>query len=162
LRGYHLHNNLEGKFAVGKEGEGEEFLKSTIIKNLELGKVKLPDGPKGELIDVLMPDLGIKLPVVVTHEKTRPVTYFAEAPENAGAAGARLAGPGPESVAMAPGGVPQAGEQPKTFKLRKYRFVIQFCWQPQPRGQRLEKMAQKKAAAASTAATAGEAPKSSS
>jgi type IV pilus assembly protein PilM len=162
LRGYHLHNNLEGKFAVGKEGEGEEFLKSTIIKNLELSKVKLPDGPKGELIDVSMPDLGIKLPVVVTHEKTRPVTYYAEAPENAGAAGARLAGPGAEGVPMAPGGVPQAGEQPKTFKLRKYRFVIQFCWQPQPRGQRLEKMAQKKAAAASTAATAGEAPKSSS
>jgi hypothetical protein len=51
----------------------------------------------------------------------------------------------------------QAGEQPKTFKLRKYRFLIQFAWQPQPRGQRLEKTQQQKAAAPSTAAAPGEA-----
>jgi type IV pilus assembly protein PilM len=153
LRGYHLHNSLPSD-------EGEEFLKRTIIKNLELGKVKLPDGPNGKLVDVPIPDIGIKLPVVVTHEKIRPVTYFAEAPENAGGAGARLAGA--EGVAMAPGAAPQAGEQPKNFKLRKYRFVIQFCWQPQPRGQRLEKAAQKKAAEPSTAATAADAPKPNS
>jgi type IV pilus assembly protein PilM len=149
LRGYHLHNSLPAD-------EGEEFLKRTIIKNLELGKVKLPDGPNGKLVDVPLPDLGIKLPVVVTHEKIRPVTYQVEAAENAGA---RLGGP--EGVPMAPGGAPQAGEQPKNFKLRKYRFVIQFCWQPQPRGQRIEKMTQKKAAEPSTAAAA-EAPNPSS
>jgi len=42
IKGYHLHNSID-KFKVGQEGEGEEFLKSTIIKNLELGKVNLPD-----------------------------------------------------------------------------------------------------------------------
>jgi len=53
LRGYHLHNSTPSD-------EAEVFLKRTIIKNLELGKVKLPDGPKGEFVDVSMPDLGIK------------------------------------------------------------------------------------------------------
>jgi hypothetical protein len=165
LRGYHLHNNLDGKFKVGAEGEGEEFLKSTIIKNLELGKVKLPDGPKGETIEVSMADLGIKMPVVVTHEKTHAVEYYAESAVNANGAppGQR---PGiPEGIGMVPGGVggaPQAANQPKSFKLRKYRFVIQFCWQQQPRGQRIEKMAQKKAAEASTATAGAEAPRPSS
>ena len=64
---------------------------------------------------------------------------------------------------MAPGAVPAAAvDQQKKFKLRKYLFVIQFCWQPQPRGQRIEKMAQKKAAAANATATTAEAPTPSS
>ena len=138
LRGYHLHNGTPAD-------EGEEFLKRTIIKNLELGKVKLPDGPKGELVEVSMSDLGIKMPVVMTHEKIRTVTYYADTPENAGAAaGPRPAGP----EAIGPGAPVGAADQQKKFKLRKYLFVIQFCWQPQPRGQRLETAAQKKAAAA--------------
>jgi type IV pilus assembly protein PilM len=156
LRGYHLHNSLPEKTDVKWGPEGEEFLKHTIIQNLELGKVKLPDGPKGNLIDVAMPDLGIKMPVVVTHERIRPVTYLVEAPENGGAMGARP--PGPEAAGLAPGAAPAGPEQPKSFKLRKYRFVIQFCWQPQPRGQRIEKMAQKKAAEPAATATAAEAP----
>ncbi|HEY2412647.1 MAG TPA: type IV pilus assembly protein PilM [Pirellulaceae bacterium] len=152
LRGYHLHNG-------NPSDEGEMFLKRTIIKNLELGKVKLPDGPKGELIDVAMPDLGIKMPVVMTHEKIRSVTYYADTPENVAAGTAKppeIVGPG-----TAPGGG-AAADQKKMFKLRKYVFIIQFCWQPQPRGQRLEKMAQKKAAEPGTAATAAEAPKPNS
>jgi type IV pilus assembly protein PilM len=153
LRGYHLHNG-------NPADEGQEFLKRTIIKNLELGKVKLPDGPKGELIDVAMSDLGIKMPTVMTREKIRTVTYEADSPENIAAGGSRPVGP-----EAGPGGVPAgaaAGDQKKMFKLRKYLFVIQFCWQPQPRGQRLEKMAQKKAAEPGTAAAAAEAPKPNS
>jgi hypothetical protein len=164
LRGFHLHNNLEGKFKVGAEGEGEEFLKSTIIKNLELGKVMLPDGPNGKPIEVSMPDLGIKMPVVVTHEKTRNVTFYPASPDNTTGAPPVVPTVGPEGAAP-PGAGPgagQAADQPKMFKLRKYRFIIQFCWQPQPRGQRIEKMAQKKAAEASTAAAGAEAPRPSS
>jgi hypothetical protein len=124
-----------------------------------LGKVKLPDGPNGEPVEYSMADLGIKMPVVVTHEKIRPVTYYAESPELAGSTGPMMR-PGGEGASFNPGtpGV----EQPKQFKLRKYRFVIQFCWQPQPRAQRLEKLAQKKAAEAATAATPAETPPPSS
>ena len=120
--------------------------------------MKLPDGPNGEPVEVSMADLGIKMPVVVTREKTRPVTYFAEMPDPTGAAPGSRPGMGAEGPA-GPGapGVPGASTtpgaaEPKTFKLRKYRFVVQFGWQPQPRGQRIEKAAKKKAGEASTAA----------
>jgi hypothetical protein len=43
------------------------------------------------------------------------------------------------------------------WDLRRYDFIIQFAWQPQPRGQRIEKMAKQGEAAPSTAAAAGEA-----
>ena len=158
MRGYHLHNTLDKYKDVKWGEEGEEFLRSTLIKQLELGKVKLPDGPNGEPVEVSMADLGIKMPVVVTREKTRPVTYFAEMPDPTGAAPGSRPGMGAEGPA-GPGapGVPGASTtpgaaEPKTFKLRKYRFVVQFGWQPQPRGQRIEKAAKKKAGEASTAA----------
>ncbi len=149
LRGYHLHNSVPSD-------EGEEFLKRTIIKNLELGKVTLPDGPNGKLVDVPIADLGIKLPVVVTHPKIQSVTYYAEVPDSTGPGAGPARPPVPEAPGMLPGGTGQAAEQQKMFKLRKYRFVIQFCWQPQPRGQRIEKMTQKKAAEPGTAAVGAE------
>src|SRR5262249_42768095 len=121
--------------------------------------------PDGKLIEVSMADLGIKMPVVVTKEKIRPVTYYPESPDNVnGVPGGAPRFAGPEaamSPGTAPGGAP-AADQPKTFKLRKSRCIVQFCWQQQPRGQRMEKAAQKKAAAASTAASTPEAPQPSS
>jgi hypothetical protein len=160
MRGFHLHNSLPEIKDVKWGEEGEEFLKSTIIKNLDVAKVKLPDGPKGEPVEYSMADLGIKMPVVVTHEKIRPVTFYAGSPDDANNPGGQMVRPiSPEGLAA--GGAAGA-EQPKQFKLRKYRFVIQFCWQPQPRGQRQEKLAQKKAAEAATAATPAETPPPSS
>ncbi len=152
LRGYHLHNSVPGKFNVGEEGE--EFIKNTFFKNLETGTVKLPDGPDGKLIDVPIADLGIKYPVVVTHLKTQTVTYYPETSDTTTTGPVSMGTP--EAPGAAPGGVAPNGDQPKKFTLRKYRFWIQFCWQPVPRGQRLEKMSQKKAAAPGTAATGGE------
>jgi type IV pilus assembly protein PilM len=161
LRGYHLHNNLPDK-NVDVGDEGEEFVARTLIKNLETGKVKLPDGPGGELIDVPIADLGIKYPVVVTQRRIDPVTYMAEPidPNNPNAI-PQMQSFGPEGPAANPA-VP--GQQlPKMFKLRQYDFIVQFCWQPQPRGKRIE-MAQKKTAPAgeadapSTAAAGTDAP----
>jgi hypothetical protein len=43
-------------------------------------------------------------------------------------------------------------EEPKTWKLGRYDFLIQFCWQPQPRGERLKKLAGESSEAPSTAA----------
>ena len=43
------------------------------------------------------------------------------------------------------------------FKLRQYDFIVQFCWQPKPRTNRLKAMAEKKAAPAGEA-PAGTAP----
>jgi type IV pilus assembly protein PilM len=148
LKGYHLHNNLPD-LNVDVGDEGEQFVQETLIKNLETGKVMLPDGPGGELIEVPIADLGIKYPVVVTHLRTETVTYMAEPidPNNPTGMPMGMGNRGFEGPAALPGGTGLPSEQlPKTFKLRQYNFVVQFCWQPQPRGTRLEKMAEQKAA----------------
>ena len=149
LKGYHYHNSLPDK-KVNVGDEGEEFVKNTFIKNLETGKVMLPDDPDGKEIEVPIADLGIKTPVVLTKEKIRTVLRAAESADLT--AISMGPGRGPEGTSLAPGALATGVDQPKTFKLRKYPFVIQFLWQPQPRSARQEKMAQKKAAAASTAA----------
>jgi hypothetical protein len=156
IRGYHLHNKLpNAQFA----DEGEEFLKNTFLKQLELGTVKLPDGPHGELVDVPIADLGIKYPVVVTHPRIRNVTYSSETPDNMTSGGSIYRPGSPEMPGgVGPGGALPAADQPKQFKLRKYPFLVQFMWQPQPRGQRLERMAQKKAAATPSTAAAEASP----
>jgi type IV pilus assembly protein PilM len=158
IKGYHLHNNLPEKNELVGE-EGETFLTNTFLKNLEHGTVKLPDGPNGELIEVPIADLGIKDPVVMTNLRIQPVTYLAEPvdatnPGGVGGGGFTGGRMGAEGGALpGPTGVP--GEViPKTFKLRQYDFVVQFCWKPEPRGKRLEKMAQKN----KPAAPAGETP----
>jgi type IV pilus assembly protein PilM len=152
LRGYHLHNNLfdkTGNIVVDVGEEGEQYLNATLLKNLEEGKVMLPDGPDGQPIEVSIADLGIQYPVVMTSERVKPVTYMAEP----------IDGTAPGTMPMAipegnllPGATGVAGQQgPKMFKLRQYDFIVQFCWQPEPRSKRLEKMAKKNAPPGETA-----------
>jgi type IV pilus assembly protein PilM len=154
LRGYHLHNSLpDQKVDVGDEGP--QFIINTFFKNLETGTVKLPDGENGDLIDVPIAELGIRYPVIVTQERTKSVQYLADS------ADLPPGGTMPTAPVMdrsrAGGTVSPGEEQPEIWKLRQYDFIIQFAWQPQPRGQRLEKMAKQGEAAPSTAAAAGEA-----
>jgi hypothetical protein len=56
-----------------------------------------------------------------------------------------------------PTGVGPGEEEVKTWTLRRYDFLVQFCWQPQPRGDRLEKLAGEREEAPSTAAVDTEA-----
>jgi type IV pilus assembly protein PilM len=138
IRGYHLHNTLrEQKITV--QYEGEDFILNTFFKNLETGTVKLPDGPNGKLIDVPISDLGIKYPVIVTTEEIKPVTYFPEATDmsDGGAMPAAPVMPDRGEPGIGPGAT--AEKEPELWKLRQYDFIIQFCWQPQPRGTRLDK-----------------------
>jgi type IV pilus assembly protein PilM len=158
MRGYHLHNSLrDEKINVGDEGDA--FILNTFFKNLETGTVKLPDGPNGELIDVPISELGIKFPVVVTSEQIIPVTYYAEAVDP-NMPGGMPAGPSAyDRGEAAPGAAANEVEEPKVWNLRRYNFIIQFCWQPQPRGKRLEKQngeQQEQGEAAGTAAVEGE------
>ena len=63
LRGYHLHNN---RFPTSEKSTSatkvRSLSKNTLLKNLETGKVKLPDGPGGKLIEVSIAELGIRYP----------------------------------------------------------------------------------------------------
>jgi hypothetical protein len=138
LIGFHLHNSLRDP-PVDVGDEGETFILNTFIKNLEEGTVQLPDGPNGELKDVKIADLGIKYPVIVTSRRVQDVTYLAESAEAAAQRANALNRPDIEGRQRPGGQIAAEPEPPKTFKLRQYDFYIQFCWQPQPRGQREEK-----------------------
>ena len=143
LKGFHVHNNLSDKDKKVDVGdEGEEFVKNTLIKKLESGTVSLPDGPNGELMEVPISELGIQSPVVVTDQKVVSVTYMAEL-SDASNGPVPMTG-GPEGTSLA--GASIGDQQPKTFELRQYDFIVQFCWQPKPRSSRLKAMAEKKAA----------------
>jgi type IV pilus assembly protein PilM len=162
LRGYHLHNNPPDKKDVNVGDEGAQFLKNTLINNLKTGKVKLPDGPNGAPIEVSMADLGISDPVIVTSEKVKTVTYLAEPVETTDGSTPMMP-MAPMPTAVPEGGVNQPGatpaeQLPKTLKLRQYDFIVQFCWQPKPRGDRLKALANKAPAPAGTATVEGVAP----
>jgi type IV pilus assembly protein PilM len=164
IRGFHLHNTLrEQKITVPYEGE--DFILNTFFKNLETGTVDLPDGPNGELVKVKISDLGIKYPVIVTTEEIKPVTYYPEAMDTSDGV-AMPSAPVRDDRGEGIGPAAAAEQEPELWKLRQYDFIIQFCWQPQPRGTRLDKkkMAQQEqpeGEAPSTAAIEGDAGDSS-
>lgn len=140
IRGYHLHNSVRDEKITVPE-EGEEFILNTFFKNLETGTVMLPDGPNREPIEVKISDLGIKYPVVVTTEQIKRVDYFPEASDLTASGGMPMASTGYDERGGAGAVAANGPQEPKIWKLRRYDFIIQFCWQPQPRGERLEKMA---------------------
>jgi type IV pilus assembly protein PilM len=160
IRGYHLHNSLRDK-NITVPYEGEDFILNTFFKNLETGTVQLPDGPNGELIDVPISELGIKYPVIVTSEEIKPVDYYPEATDMSNPGVIPTAPVRDERGESGIGQAPAGEKIPELWKLRQYDFIIQFCWQPQPRGTRLDKqkMAQQEqpeGEAPSTAAIEGD------
>jgi hypothetical protein len=141
--------------------EGWRFVFNNFIKRLEEGKVQLPDGPKGEPVEVPIADLGIQYPVVLTSFPIKEETYLPEAVEESAdgrmsmSSGYDRRG-GDESGMLAAQGA--AGtEEPKLWKLRRYDFLIQFCWVPKPRSNRLNELASERGEAPSTAAVDSEA-----
>lgn len=167
LTGYHFHNG-------DQKNETRRFLYNTLIKNLNEGSVKLPDGPNGEKIDVPLQDLMISHPWKAGDKKVDE--HFLIDPDAAlyGAGGAppmsflatqgagAFAAPG----AAAPGETEKdkdalASEAPpksRAFEVTRYDFVVQFIWQPKTRAQRAElaaARAEAKKAADEAAAAAG-------
>lgn len=136
LEGYHFHNtkgdDSELQFL---NNEGREFIAKTFFRELENGTVSLPDGPDGQLVDVPIEDLGIRYPVVVTQHRIQDVDFY---PDAQGEDDTRSRGRSNFRRAQAGDGGADRDE-PRVWKLRRYDFVIQFCWQPTPRSERQEK-----------------------
>jgi hypothetical protein len=152
--GHHFHND--------GQNEGTQFVRSTLIKNLMEGSIPLPDGPKGEVIDVPYSELGISFPVIITNNRIVEVSYDPEAVEGESSGGAMaMEGPrmaGVEGMGRGIGGLMTEGGEAggiggvgelgpdglpirKLWKLRRYDFVVQFAWTPTPRHERQEKRA---------------------
>jgi len=166
LTGYHYHN-------ADMSNQTLRFLKETLFKNLEEGTVKLPDGydPEnkkltGELVDVPIKDLGISRIWLVqdkklTDEMIDPdAQLLAEGGTGAGFGQALGLETTPAGGAAATGEAPAPVDpMARLIKLKRYDFVVQFCWQPKTRTQRravAEARAETERAAEEAAAAAPE------
>ncbi|QDT72155.1 pilus assembly protein PilM [Lacipirellula limnantheis] len=161
LTGYHYHN-------ADQTNQTRKFVIDTLVKALEEGTVKLPDGYDeaskkltGELVDVSLKDMGISRPWLVAGKplKSEPIDPDAALMGDGGIGGGMPAGFGALApaapVAGAEGaapGVDPALPVSKIFEVKRYDFVVQFCWQPKTRAERREAAAKRLAAEAEAAA----------
>jgi type IV pilus assembly protein PilM len=147
LTGYHYHNR---EMAGGIQGA--EYVRNTLLRNLHTGQILLPtaDGQNRELVS--LKDLGIGYPVLLDPRKVQVVPVvnpYAEPkkPETGTAEGTAQsttmeAMPGGYTNMPGMSGMPgmMGGQsQGERVMLRRFDFVVQFCWQPTPPTERLEK-----------------------
>ena len=124
LQGYHFHNEPRHKPL-----EGAEYLRSTLVKNLqgEADKVIVSAGPLAGQ-EVSVSELGMGYPIIVDSSRIKtvriPVANLSE-------------GSGRPAVTVPPqlGGEPVQPLEQQELVLKRYDFVLQFCWQPRPAGQ---------------------------
>jgi hypothetical protein len=149
LTGFHYHN-------ADKRDQTARFVTQTLLKNLEEGTVKLPDGPGGALIDVPIKDIGISRPWLVIGKQLTPETIDPDAGlRPAGSVTYTADSPPPAIEPAAAGAEGAEPDKPRWFEVQKYEFVVQFVWQPTTRSQRVA-IAKARADAAAAAKAAAE------
>ncbi len=146
LTGFHYHNLDEHKL-----NQTEQFVNNTLIKNLEEGSVRLPDGPKGALVDVAFKDLGISHAWLVEGGRIEDVQIDLEAGLDesgsgggGGGYGGGGGGYGGEFGGGAGAGGAADGEESTIISLKRYKFIVQFCWRETPKSVRREKAAERR------------------
>ena len=124
LQGHHFHNEDRHKPL-----EGAQYVRSTLIKNL-LGhgdKVIISAGPLAGQ-EVSVSELGIGFPVIVQSSSIKPVRIPLG---KIGGANTPAFAP----MAQQPADDLSELESAQELVLRRYDFVVQFCWQPRPAGE---------------------------
>jgi len=119
LEGYHFHNNMQ------KSDIGALYVQKMLIDKLLNSKVKLPNGDGDKEEAVSMRELGITYPVLVGNPK-RVEDYPVDNPyasAESGAGGPRITNPVSDT---------SAGQ----ITLRRFNFVVHFCWQPKSYSER--------------------------
>jgi type IV pilus assembly protein PilM len=139
LTGYHYHN-------ADKKDYGAQYVRNTLIEKLRKGKIKLPSADPKRQETVSMADLGVSYPVLVN--PARIVNVELPNPN---------AVPDATGPAVMGGGLGAAGGRARTpagagndasagtISLKKFDFVVQFCWQPKTPTMRQEAQKAKKA-----------------
>ena len=122
LTGYHYHN-------LDRTNDMARFVNNTLIKSLEEGSVELPDGENGELIPVLLRDVGISHPWVVAESQLVDVTIDPEVGMLDNSSSRRYGG-GEGYGEFGGRGEEEEEEKRELIKLKRYDFVVQFCWIP--------------------------------
>jgi type IV pilus assembly protein PilM len=147
LAGYHFHNSLPdigaAPIKASDGGEGREFVLNTFCRMLELGSVELPDGENGALVSVPISSLGISHPVIITQARVMERQYYSTPMESTDG------GRGAPTYNRDQGG--GATAEPEIWRIKRYDFVVQFCWKPTPRTMRKRNPAASGGAVAATA-----------
>jgi type IV pilus assembly protein PilM len=108
LQGYHYRNEDRHK-----PSEGAQFLRDTLVRNLMGGvggeevRVKVSAGPLAGQ-EVSLRELGIGYPVIIESSSIKKVRIPVANP---------------------------TADGPQDLQLKRYDFVLQFCWQPRPVGE---------------------------
>ncbi len=121
LEGYHYHNLKE---AGGLQSA--QYVRETLIKNLHNAKLILPTGDRKGVESVLAKELGIGYPVLVDPQKV--VEQWVTNPNE---------DPAPEAPEA--GGGMRTATAGNTVALRRFDFVVHFCWIPTTPSERHEK-----------------------
>ena len=152
LTGYHYHNPE----ATAGQVSDAQYVQDTLIRNLHEKEILLPD-PKAmgsgdktaeaKQVLVSMKDLGIGYPILIQQEKTftdaipdpfdtaAPSAGDTPSPPHTG-----LGGPGPRRPVVGGhigghSGLGTNDDTQKTIPVTKYKFVVDFCWQPRTQQQ---------------------------
>jgi len=108
ISGHHFHN-----LGTAGKNQGAEFVRNTLIKNLHTARVKLPDSDR-EAETWTMQELGIRFPVLIDPRKIYDYVLV-----------------DPSVVEATARGVPGRASPTATGqKVRRFDFVVHFCWQP--------------------------------
>ncbi len=137
LTGHHFHNPERAG-----TNQGAQFVRDTLMTALHGNKVLLPIGDREGVELVSVKELGISYPVLVNlgivHEVELEDPNFDSDEEGMGE------GAGMGRTARGPGGAMGSGGTAarKMIKLRRFDFVVQFCWQLTPPTKRHDKKAE--------------------
>jgi type IV pilus assembly protein PilM len=145
ITGHHYHNDENGNKIV-------QFVRNTLLKNLKEREIDLPHGR------FTMKELGVDYPVIVskgtkltdevlTDENVEVMpTAGMENPMSSGGFGNRTppgAAKTPPAGKTDPAKVP---ERQRDFPVKRFNFILQFCWKPTTISERLLKRKQQEEA----------------
>ena len=166
IRGHHFYNDPANRRAAGPA-----HVRNTLLRNLEQGWIDVPAGPGRPPERFTHKELGIGFAILALDPPIREFTI----PNPNAEPSAQDANSGAFGGPMDFGGGPKVpGKEdakadpnnPDVYKVPRYDFVVQFCWQEKPLGIRLAERELKRkeleaqqaanpAAAAAPASTAG-------
>jgi type IV pilus assembly protein PilM len=123
ITGHHYHNNSPGN-------EGPEYVRRTLVKNLENGSVSIPSPDGKTTMQVPLKELGIGYAVLVKASKPVDDEISLPGSNEQGAPGA------PGSRARDPD---HPNAESKTVIVPRCNFIVEFCWKETPLNERMEK-----------------------
>ncbi len=140
IRGYHFYNSSDPK---DRHNTGPAHVRNTLMNFLENGSIELPLGPGLPNERFTLDELGIGYVILawdppINRNFTLPNPNYVPPTGGPGGSGfGEAAMPMPMPMAAAAGAAADGKTEPPEFKVPKYEFIVQFCWQEKPLSLRL-------------------------